>query len=30
MTQALEMGNDDTIVNESNDFKSDLKKIGIL
>ena len=27
MTQALEMGNDDTIVNEPNDFISDLKKL---
>ena len=28
MTKALEMGNDDTSVNESNDFTSDLKKLG--
>ena len=27
MTEALEMGNDDTIVNEPNDFISDLKKL---
>ena len=30
MTQALEMGNDYTIVNEPNDFVSDLKKNAIL